>query len=171
MSNILAYLRWISEGVVPRALPLTMTRPAVDLQRDQTGDMVFESPAYRVKEWINEIELRRYEPYVVAETLVEGPLERAGNGGFRLLAGYIFGGNKTTYGDSKKIAMTTPVAQDRVGDQYRVRFMMPTQYTVDSLLIPNDSRVTIKEIGPSVWPRSAIAGVGHAMDTSGIAVR
>ena len=26
--------------------------------------------------------------------------------------------------------------------------MMPTQYTVDSLLIPNDSRVTIKEIGP-----------------------
>ena len=39
-----------------------MTRPAVDLQRDQTGDMVFESPAYRVKERINEIELRRYDP-------------------------------------------------------------------------------------------------------------
>lgn len=44
--------------------------------------------------------------------------------------------------------MTTPIAQDRVGDQYRVRFMMPTQYTVESLPIPNDSRVTISEVGP-----------------------
>jgi hypothetical protein len=82
--------------------------------------MAYESPTYRVEERIDEIELRRYEPYLVAETLVQGPLERAGNGGFRLLAGYIFGGNKTADGDSTKIAMTTPVTQDRVGDQYRV---------------------------------------------------
>lgn len=34
---------------------------------------------------------------------MEGPLERAGNGGLRLLAGYIFGGNPTTDGDSKKL--------------------------------------------------------------------
>lgn len=151
ISNVPAQLRWVSEGAVPRPLPLTMTRPAVGLQRDQTGDVVFESPTYRVEERVNEIELRCYEPYVVAETLVEGPLERAGNGGFRLLAGYISGGNKTTDGDSKNIAMTTSVAQDRVGDQYRVRFMMPTQYTVESLPTPNDSRVTISEVGPQCF--------------------
>lgn len=87
----------------------------------------------------------------MAETLIEGPLERAGNGGLRLLAGYIFGGNTTTDGDSKKIAMTTPIAQDRVGDQYRVRFMMTTQYTVESLPIPNDSRATISEVGPQCF--------------------
>lgn len=125
-----------------------MTRPTDGPQQDQTGNMAYESPTYRVEERIDEIELRRYEPYLVAETLVQGPLERAGNGGFRLLAGYIFGGNKTADGDSTKIAMTTPVTQDRVGDQYRVRFMMPTQYTDESLPTPKDPRVTISEVGP-----------------------
>ena len=108
--------------------------------------MAYESPTYRVEERIGEIELRRYEPYLVAETLVRGSLERAGTGGFRLLAGYIFGGNQTTAGDSTKIAMTTPVTQDRVGDEYRVRFMMPNRYTGDSLPTPNDPRVTIAEL-------------------------
>jgi hypothetical protein len=107
-----------------------------------------ESPTYRVEGRIGEIELRRYEPYVAAETLVRGSLERAGNGGFRLLAGYIFGGNQTASGDSTKIAMTSPVIQDRVGGDYRVRFMMPTSYTGDSLPTPKDSRVTISEVGP-----------------------
>lgn len=109
--------------------------------------MSYESPTYRVEERIDEIELRQYEPYLVAETLVQGPLERAGNGGFRLLAGYIFGGNRTADGDSEKIAMTTPVTQDRVGDQYRVRFMMPARYVDGSLPTPKDPRVTINEVG------------------------
>ncbi len=112
--------------------------------------MANETPTYRIEERIGEIELRRYEPYVVAETLIEGSLERAGNGGFRLLAGYIFGGNRTAGGDSTKIAMTTPVTQDRVGDEYRVRFMMPSSYTGDSLPTPKDSRVTISEVGPQL---------------------
>ena len=110
--------------------------------------MAYESPTYRVEERIGDIELRRYEPYLVAETLVDGSLERAGNGGFRLLAGYIFGGNKTSDGDSTKIAMTTPVTQDRVGDEYRVRFMMPTRYTDESIPTPKDPRVRISDVGP-----------------------
>ena len=105
--------------------------------------MAHDSPTYRVEEQIGEIELRRYEPYVVAETMVSGPLEQAGNGGFRTLAGYIFGANTTTGGDSTKISMATPVTQSRVGDEYRVRFMMPSDYTTDLLPIPNDSRVAI----------------------------
>ena len=112
--------------------------------------MAYESPTYRVEERIGEIELRRYEPYLVAETLVQGPLEGAGSGGFRLLAGYIFGGNETAGGESTKISMTTPVTQDRVGDEYRVRFMMPGSYTDESLPTPNDSRVTISEVGPQL---------------------
>lgn len=84
----------------------------------------------------------------MAETLVQGPLERAGSRGFRVLACYIFGGNKTADRDSTKIAMTTPVTQDRVGDQYRVRFMMPTRYTDESIPTPKDPRVTISEVGP-----------------------
>jgi|GEM_PF-2232484 len=85
--------------------------------------MAHESPTYRVDEQFGDVELRRYEAHVVAETLVPGSLERAGNGGFRRLAGYIFGGNETAAGASTKISMTTPVTQSRVGDDYRVRFM------------------------------------------------
>jgi len=110
--------------------------------------MAYESPTYRVEDRIGEIELRRYEPYLVAETLLRGSLEGVGSGGFRLLAGFIFGGNATAGGDSTKIAMTTPVTQDRVGDEFRVRFMMPSEFTADSLPTPKDSRVTISEVGP-----------------------
>ncbi|MCH9838604.1 heme-binding protein [bacterium] len=110
--------------------------------------MAYEGPTYCVEERIGEIELRRYKAYLVAETLVRGPLEDAGNDGFRLLAGYIFGGNKTADGGSSKISMTTPVTQDRVGDQYRVRFAMPSEYTGDLLPVPNDLRVTISAIAP-----------------------
>ena len=112
--------------------------------------MSYETPSYRVEEQIGDIELRRYEPYVVAETLVSASLEGAGNRGFRLLAGYIFGGNTTAGGESTKISMTTPVTQDRVGEEYRVRFMMPSAYRGESLPTPNDSRVTISEVGPQL---------------------
>jgi hypothetical protein len=110
--------------------------------------MTYESPTYEVDECLGDVEIRHYEPYVVAETLVRGSLEKAGNGGFRVLAGYIFGGNETDAGDSTKISMTTPVTQDQVGDRYRIRFMMPTRYTTDSLPTPKDERVTVREVGP-----------------------
>jgi len=142
--------------------------------------MAYETPSYRVEEQIGDIELRRYEPYLVAETMVPGSLERAGNGGFRVLAGYIFGGNKAAGGDSTKISMTTPVTQDRVGDAYRVRFMMPSDHTADSLPIPNDSRVTITEVGTQLlaairyggrWSRSGyeqhLAKLTAAIESAG----
>jgi hypothetical protein len=107
----------------------------------------YESPRYEVERRLGDVEVRRYEPYVVAETIVDGSLERAGNQGFRVLARYIFGGNETRSGDSTKIAMTTPVTQDRVGDAYRLRFMMPSEYDVDSLPRPTDGRVQIELVG------------------------
>ena len=110
--------------------------------------MPYESPAYEVEQRIGDVEIRRYEPYVVAETVVDGPLERAGNRGFRVLAGYIFGANEASSGTSTKIAMTTPVTQDRVTDGYRLRFMMPSAYDVASLPRPTDARVQIQPIGP-----------------------
>jgi hypothetical protein len=59
------------------------------------GDTVaYESPKYRVVHRLSDVELREYEPYVVAETAVDGDLESAGNRGFRILARYIFGDNQ-----------------------------------------------------------------------------
>ena len=111
-----------------------------------TWRVSYESPEYEVERRMGEIEIRRYEPYVVAETCVSGSLERAGTGAFRRLAGYIFGGNSTVAGESTKIAMTTPVTQERVGDEFRVRFMMPSSYDLETLPTPNDDRVMLERV-------------------------
>lgn len=120
--------------------------------------VAYESPTYRVIGNLGDVELREYEPYLVAETSVPGDLESAGNRGFRILARYIFGDNQgqrklamTTpvnqeRAEGTKIAMTTPVAQEKSGDQYTLQFMMPSQYSRGQLPEPNDPRIRIREI-------------------------
>jgi len=123
------------------------------------GDgMAYESPTYRVVDRFGEIEIREYEPYLVAETTVDGGLEGAGNRGFRILAKYIFGDNQgkrkiamTTpvsqeIAEGTKISMTAPVTQEKAGDEYRIQFMMPAEYSREELPEPNDPRIAIREI-------------------------
>ena len=123
------------------------------------GDgMAYESPTYRVVDRFGEIEIREYEPYLVAETTVDGGLEGAGNRGFRILAKYIFGDNQgkrkiamTTpmsqeITEGTKISMTAPVTQEKAGDEYRIQFMMPAEYSREELPEPNDPRIAIREI-------------------------
>jgi SOUL heme-binding protein len=107
-------------------------------------------------------EIRDYAPQIAAEVEVDGSMSRAGNSGFRPLAGYIFGGNTARDGEgSSEIAMTTPVTQTRsqeiamtspvtqsmqAGGSWRVAFIMPTEWTMETLPVPNDPRVTLTEI-------------------------
>jgi hypothetical protein len=119
---------------------------------------VYETPKYRVTDRLGSIEIREYSPYLVAETIVDGSLETAGNQGFRILAKYIFGDNRVARkipmtapvaqekAESTRIAMTTPVTQERAGDQYVIRFMMPSELSRDDLPIPNDERILIREM-------------------------
>jgi effector-binding domain-containing protein len=120
--------------------------------------MAYESPTYRVVDTLGAVEIREYEPYLVAETTVEGGLEGAGNCGFRILAKYIFGDNQgkrritmTTpvsqeIADGTKISMTAPVTQEKAGDRYTIQFMMPSQYSREELPEPNDRRIAIREV-------------------------
>jgi hypothetical protein len=121
-----------------------------------------EQPRYRVERVLeaDSIEVRRYEPYIVAEVVVPGPAEQAGNQGFSYLGGYIFGRNK---GERKiamtapvvqtpqpvKIAMTAPVAQMPAegGQGFAVQFMMPSSFTMETLPEPLDLRVKLKPMG------------------------
>ncbi len=116
----------------------------------------YESPEYRVSERIGEVEIRDYESYLVAETRVDGALETAGKQGFRILAGYIFGGNQgkqrvamtspVSQTQGSKIAMTSPVTQSSDKDQFVIQFMMPSEYAREELPAPNDARVEFRQV-------------------------
>ena len=117
--------------------------------------MATETPAYDVVQRWKEAELRRYGPTVVAETLVEGEREAAGTEGFRRLAGYIFGGNRARASIAmtapvaqaaagERIAMTAPVAQAAADGAWAVQFTMPSTWTLDTLPVPDDPRVTLR---------------------------
>lgn len=113
--------------------------------------MAIERPSFEVERRASGLEIRQYRAYVVAQTEVEGPMETAGNEGFRRLAGYIFGGN----GTGQKIAMTAPVAMAPVPEETRltpkgggflVQFMMPSSFSLASLPQPKDDRVTFATV-------------------------
>jgi DNA gyrase inhibitor GyrI len=98
-----------------------------------------EMPRYTTIESHGAIEIRDYEPMIVAETRVTGERRDAINQGFRSIAGYIFGGNRAR----QKIAMTAPVTQQPDGDGWRVRFVMPSAHTLDTLPLPDDPAVRL----------------------------
>ena len=122
--------------------------------------MAIEKPPYRVVQELQGIEVREYAPYLVAETDVSGSREEAGNAGFRRLADYIFGKNR----GAKKIAMTAPVAQqegariamtapvsqqespDRGPSTWVIQFMIPSEYTRDTVPEPLDPDIRFKEV-------------------------
>jgi hypothetical protein len=124
--------------------------------------MATEEPKFSLIEKSGDFELRLYKPMIIAETYVDGSLSEASNAGFRLIAGYIFGGNKSRHNSSpekiamtspvtlepssQKIAMTVPVVIESKENRWRVHFVMPSGYTLNSLPIPNDSRVSLREI-------------------------
>jgi S1-C subfamily serine protease len=63
-----------------------------------------EEPGYKVVQQLDGAEVRQYEGYVVAQVLVDGPADKAGNQAFPILAGYIFGKNK----GAREFEMTAP---------------------------------------------------------------
>jgi len=115
-----------------------------------------EKPDYKVIQSEQNIEIRQYEPMIIAEVEVDGKREDAIRDGFRLLADYIFGNNKVKQvismtapvqqKENQKIAMTAPVQQQSMGKSWRMSFVMPSKYTLASLPVPNNNHVRLKEI-------------------------
>ena len=63
------------------------------------------------------------------------------SGGFRKLAGYIFGGNE----QNKSIAMTAPVRMEMSEQGSSMSFVMPEKYDASSLPKPKDASVQIMQ--------------------------
>lgn len=122
-----------------------------------------EQPSYKVILKKDNKEIRKYNELVVAKTTVTGSFKESQSKAFKLLAGYIFGKNRsnlkmkmtspvTLAPKSEKIAMTAPVVmssdtQDNApAGSWTMTFTMPSKYTIDTLPIPVDDRVTLEKV-------------------------
>ena len=141
--------------------------------------MATEEPKYTLLEKSEPFELRAYAPQLIAEVKVEGDLDAASSQGFRLIAAFIFGQNQV----SEKIAMTTPVGiesndqqksakiamtvpvgiesakpEKGVANQWTISFVMPSEYTLETLPKPLNSQVKIRQLPAEI--RAAITFSG-----------
>ncbi|GAA4647551.1 heme-binding protein [Pontixanthobacter gangjinensis] len=130
-----------------------------------------EEPAYAILQTAGNIEIRAYEPMIVAEAKVTGDRSTAMNRGFRIIADYIFGNNiasqeiamtspVTQQPASEDIAMTAPVTQQQTDGVWQVRFIMPSEYTMMTLPRPANSEVEIREIPARKFAAIRFSGRG-----------
>ena len=115
-----------------------------------------EQPDYKVIKSKGKIEIRDYPSIILAEVEVFGERKQAIREGFKILADYIFGNNissqkmemKTQVVSeiSEKINMTAPVMQEQDGDKWKVRFVMPKKYSLETLPKPNSKEVVLIQL-------------------------
>jgi hypothetical protein len=126
----------------------------------------YEQPRYDVIGKYDDFEVRRYAPYLVAETAIDGAYEEGRNAAFRRLFGYITGNNKT----DERIEMTVPVtstprdrsavgatngsgasASEAGANVSVMQFMVPGKFTMETVPEPRDPRVRIRMLGEQVF--------------------
>ena len=109
-----------------------------------------EKYSYNVLRTYDDFEVRQYDAANFSYVKMPSSSYKASSGnGFRVLAGYIFGGNET----QEKIAMTSPVTME-MGDSIEMAFMIPNGYSMDDLPIPSNSNVNFKS-----EPRKVMAAI------------
>ena len=130
--------------------------------------MAIEEAPYTVLRTDRMFQLRAYAPHVLAETIVDGDLEEAGNKSFNVLFRYITGANHSRGKIAmtapvaqerrrEKIAMTAPVSQERIQGKWAVSFMMPASCTLETLPVPDDPGVVLRQV-----PRQQVAAVRYS---------
>jgi hypothetical protein len=130
--------------------------------------MAIEEATYSVLSKEDRFEIRDYAPHVLAETVVEGDLEEAGNKAFNRLFQYISGNNRSRLKvdmtapvsqepRGEKIKMTAPVGQRPVQERWAVSFAMPAAYTLENLPEPLDPEVILRQV-----PARRVAAVRYS---------
>ena len=130
--------------------------------------MATEEAPYTVIKADDIFELREYAPQVLAEIIVDGDLEGAGNKAFRPLFRYISCDNKSRgkiamtapvsqEQTGEKISMTAPVSQQSVQGKWAVSFMMPASYTMETLPTPDDPNIKLRQV-----PARLVAAVRYS---------
>ncbi len=109
----------------------SFTRMSVNKTEEQKYTVVYKD---------KEFEIRFYPASIFASITSDAKTyKELANPGFRMLAGYIFGGNE----NETKISMTTPVHMDISDSASTMSFVMPSSYDENNLPKPNDPNVKI----------------------------
>jgi DNA gyrase inhibitor GyrI len=138
-----------------------------------------EQPKYTLIIQEGAIEIRDYPALVVAEVTRRGDRNAAVRAGFSPLASYIFARNRA----GESVSMTAPVTQERQSitmtapvtqmpasnggdgnaqESWRIRFIMPSKYTLATLPRAASDDVTLMDVKPA--RRAAIRFPGVATD-------
>lgn len=133
----------------------------------------YEEPPYETLRQDGGIEIRAYKPRIVAEVELEGGREECLEQGFRILAGYIFGNNRsapvTREPVREKIPMTAPVVSEPSGGggRHLIRFFMPSRYSLETLPQPRDARVKLRALPAQVFAVRRFSGRWTAKNFGG----
>ena len=119
------------------------------------GDL--EEPPYDVVSTHDGFEVRRYAETVQARVRRSTADGRGNSGGFRRVAGYIFGGNDR----GQRIAMTAPVHLWEDGDEALLAFTMPSAHALADLPTPRDSGVHLLVVEPHTVAVLAFSGLSR----------
>jgi hypothetical protein len=115
-----------------------------------------EQPSYQVIKNEENKEIRKYDSFIIAKTTINSNFKDAQGKGFRILAGYIFGKNKS----QQKISMTAPVMtapDDR--ENWTMTFNMPSKFTIKTLPAPTDERIKIEKVEQRLFAAITFSGL------------
>jgi hypothetical protein len=89
-------------------------------------------------------EIRFYPEAILASVTMNGSYDDSRNSGFRILAGYIFGGNE----ENQKIAMTSPVRMSSADEISTMSFVLPSKMEFEHLPTPVSERIVLHQSEP-----------------------
>ena len=119
--------------------------------------MATEEPEFTVLFQEGNLEIREYEPRIIAHVKTIGDFDDASSKGFKMLADFIFGNNTINNKSkkismtapvsaslsSKKISMTAPVIAENNNNEWSIAFVMPKEFTIENLPVPNNQNIRI----------------------------
>ena len=119
--------------------------------------MATDEPEFKLILKEDKFEIREYVPKIIAQVEVFGDFDDASSKGVKILADFIFGNNTSTDGNSKiemtapvemepltqKINMTKPILAQGSHNNWIVSFIMPNEFTLETLPKPNNKSIKI----------------------------
>ncbi len=125
-----------------------------------------EEPAYQVILTDGNREVRQYAGFIVATTLGDGDYDTASRIAFRRLFDYISGNNAKQQtitmtapvlqeNERTSMTMAAPVIQEATEQGWVMSFVMPKQFTMETLPVPGNPKVQLQQVaGKEIAVRS-----------------